>query len=263
MAQSKFEYVKLFEEVDTALPNTYIVVRIDGRGFHQFSDQHCFSKPTDDNAISLMNAAASEVMNVYRDIFISYGQSDEYSFALRRDSTLFKRRKSKIASTLVSLFTSVYVAKWPQFMSTPLMSFPSFDSRCVLYPTFKNLRDYFSWRQVDCHINNMYNYCFWKLVLDSKMEGASAEKLLSPTDSAGKNELLFSRFNINYNTLPLLHRKGTVLFWDRCRLLVEGKKTPDGMDVYRERNLVQQANCDIIKDEFWIEKNFTIQIDFL
>ena len=34
MAKSKYEYVKSFEQDDSLLPATYIVVRIDGRGFH-------------------------------------------------------------------------------------------------------------------------------------------------------------------------------------------------------------------------------------
>lgn len=32
---SRYEYVKSFERADTLLPNTWIVVRIDGRGFHK------------------------------------------------------------------------------------------------------------------------------------------------------------------------------------------------------------------------------------
>ena len=35
MAKSKFEYVRHFEAVDRCLPNTWIVVRIDGKGFHK------------------------------------------------------------------------------------------------------------------------------------------------------------------------------------------------------------------------------------
>jgi tRNA(His) guanylyltransferase len=33
MANSRFEYVKAFEQSDKLLQNTWIVVRIDGRGF--------------------------------------------------------------------------------------------------------------------------------------------------------------------------------------------------------------------------------------
>lgn len=32
---NRFEYVKTFEQPDILLPNTWIVVRIDGRGFHK------------------------------------------------------------------------------------------------------------------------------------------------------------------------------------------------------------------------------------
>ena len=32
--------------------------------------------------------------------------------------------------------------------------------------------------------------------------------------AADKNELLFSTFGINYNNLPEMHRKGTVLVWE-------------------------------------------------
>jgi hypothetical protein len=35
MAKSKYEYVKMFELDDSALPNTWMVVRIDGRAFHK------------------------------------------------------------------------------------------------------------------------------------------------------------------------------------------------------------------------------------
>lgn len=36
MANSQYEYVKKFEQHTPLLPSTFIVVRIDGRGFHRF-----------------------------------------------------------------------------------------------------------------------------------------------------------------------------------------------------------------------------------
>jgi hypothetical protein len=36
MANSKFEYVKAFEQPDSLLPNTWVVVRIDGRAFTKY-----------------------------------------------------------------------------------------------------------------------------------------------------------------------------------------------------------------------------------
>lgn len=36
MANSKYEYVKLFEKESYLLPETWIVLRVDGRGFHKY-----------------------------------------------------------------------------------------------------------------------------------------------------------------------------------------------------------------------------------
>ena len=71
----------------------------------------------------------------------------------------------QLTTNIVSLFAASYVHRWSEFFpSTPLKYPPSFDARAVLYPSEKNLRDYLSWRQVDCHINNLYNTVFWALV---------------------------------------------------------------------------------------------------
>lgn len=95
MANSQYEYVKNFEQHATLLPSTYIVVRIDGRGFHRFvmtatigempmpyiirlSAKYKLQKPNDQRALELMNAAASNVMKELPDITIAYGVSDEY-----------------------------------------------------------------------------------------------------------------------------------------------------------------------------------------
>ncbi len=40
MANSKYEYVKGFEQNDTLLPQTWIVIRVDGRAFTRFCS--CF-----------------------------------------------------------------------------------------------------------------------------------------------------------------------------------------------------------------------------
>ena len=85
---------------------------------------------------------------------------------------------SKILTTVVSYFASSYVFYWSTFFpATPLKYPPTFDGRIVLYPTNQNLRDYLSWRQADCHINNLYNTCFWTLV-HSGLTAVEAEKRL-------------------------------------------------------------------------------------
>jgi hypothetical protein len=65
---------------------------------------------------------------------------------------------SKLTTTIVSTFSSYYVYLWPKyFPDTPLTPpLPSFDGRAVVYPSVRNLRDYMSWRQVDCKCDIFY-----------------------------------------------------------------------------------------------------------
>lgn len=50
----------------------------------------------------------------------------------------------------------------------------------------QHVRDYFAWRQADCHINNLYNTCFWALVADGE------QYLSSQTGNNVLREFLFS-----------------------------------------------------------------------
>ena len=82
------------------------------------------------------------------------------------------------------------------------------------------------------HINNLYNTCFWALVQQGEQTVSQAHETLrvryfnpirltsllslhwQGTVSGQKNELLHSRFGINYNSLPERYRKGSVSLWD-------------------------------------------------
>ncbi|KAF2140023.1 uncharacterized protein K452DRAFT_274677 [Aplosporella prunicola CBS 121167] len=218
MANSKYEYVKAFErcQPDILLPNTWIVIRLDGRGFHKLTAKYEFDKPNDRRALDLMNAAAVGVMTELPDLVLAYGISDEYSFVFHKDCMLFERRAAKLITTIATTFTSYYIHLWGQYFAgtalTPPM--PSFDGRAVMYPSVQNLRDYMSWRQVDCHINNLYNTTFWALIQQGGMDGTAAEKRLMGSVAADKHEILFKEFSINYNNEPEMFKKGTVLFRD-------------------------------------------------
>eukprot|EP00937_MAST-01D_sp_MAST-1D-sp2_P004201 g4201.t1 len=211
MANTRFAYVRKFEQPDALLRDTWIVIRLDGRNFHAFCDGQQFEKPNDARALALSNRCALRVMQEFGDVLLAFGQSDEYSFALPPSSTLYGRRASKLASSFAALFSSSYVFYWREFFGEALLRAPpSFDGRAVCYPTARHLRDYFSWRQADCHINNLYNTAFWKVV-HAGSSPAAAEAQLRRTTSAAKHELLFSRFGVNYSREPAIYKKGTVL----------------------------------------------------
>lgn len=220
-------------------------MRIDGKAFHKFTDAHNFEKPNDSRGLNLMNFAASCVMKEFNEIILAYGQSDEYSFVFHRTANVYNRRASKISSNVNSLFTSSYVFYWDRWFGAEKLKYPpSFDARIVLYPTEENLRDYLSWRQADVHINNLYNTCFWNLVLKKGLTKVEAEEQLRKTVSADKNEILFSEFGINYNTLPAMFRKGTILVTKQIKY--DGGKT---------KKVVVPIYDDLIKDKFWKEND--------
>lgn len=108
------------------------------------------------------------------------------------------------------------------------------------------MRDYLSWRQADCHINNLYNTTFWTLILKGGLSPNEAEERLRGTLSGDKNEILFSQFGINYNNEPDLFKKGTILVRKKAPVALPNGGT-------REKSQIFQYNADMIGDDFWKE----------
>lgn len=108
MAKSKFEYVKDFETATKCLPNCWIIIRVDGKNFSKFTDTHKFIKPNDIRALELMNSAAEFVMKEYNEIILSYGQSDEYSFVFKKDTSVYNRRGDVCYNYIVYLLLNYF-----------------------------------------------------------------------------------------------------------------------------------------------------------
>ncbi|KAI9305017.1 Thg1 C terminal domain-containing protein [Cunninghamella echinulata] len=198
-----------------------------------------------------MNHCAIEVMKEIHDISIAYGQSDEYSFVISKSSNLYSRRASKLVSTIGSLFTSNYVMNWSKFFKgIDLKYAPCFDSRSVCYPSDQNLRDYLSWRQADCHINNLYNTTFWSIVQGGKSE-KEAEDMLRGTFSKDKHEILFNQYNTNYNKIEPIYKKGSTII--RLNTQVSSVSPRTGETVQRTKKIPTAIYDDIIGDEFWLK----------
>lgn len=189
-----------------------------------------------------MNFAAIKVMSLISDIVISYGQSDEYSFVFNKTSNFCNRHASKLESCVNSIFTANYIKYWKIWnRERSLVMLPTFDARTIPYASDSILKDYLSWRQADVHINNLYNTCFWKLVIDGNMKNSDAEEYLRihGTYSADKRKLLTSKFGINYDCLPEMYKKGTILLWKYIRFGTVRRK------------IVIPYYTDLIGEAFW------------
>lgn len=257
-----------------------------------------------------MNKCAELIVAEFDDVIMAYGDSDEYSFLLRRKCSLFERRESKLTSTFASSFTSYYVALWGKYFtnesgkesrdvtegveklslegetgeeaqevveeegkassqshtdsgssrdqdySLQLHMLPTFDARCVVYPNAQSIRDYFSWRQVDCHINNLYNTTFWTLVQQGNMTTQEAEQRLSKTVSQDKHELLFTEFGLNYNNEPDVFKKGTTIVKEFDTSGLSQRQVERKM---KKMGRVRVMHCDIIRDGWWDERKWILE----
>lgn len=76
------------------------------------------------------------------------------------------------------------------------------------------------------------------------MTNSEAEELLRGSVSADKNEILFKEFGINYNTLPPMFRKGTILVTKQIKL-----------DGQKKKKVVIPIYDDLIKENFWKEND--------
>lgn len=132
------------------------------------------------------------------------------------------------------------------------------------------------------HINNLYNTTFHAMVLKGGMTPTAAELELKGTLSADKNEILFSRFGINYNNEAEMYKKGSVVYREVCHLAqlnvppahekqytasewtpIEGKELSKTQQEKRKKK-AQKAeivvrHVDIIKDNFWVDRPWLLQ----
>lgn len=202
------------------------------------------------------------------------GQSDEFSFIFSRSSSLYNRRQNKLISLVVSKFSSAFVFNWSKyFLDVQLIYPPSFDARCVLYPNKEVLIDYLKWRQVDCHINNLYNTVFHlitgqyinysfddegKIVLTplkSDLPAKTPQEAVSDlrgTLKKDKHDIMFDNYKINYNNELEQFKKGSLLILDKDQATCKTKIDQNDVKIIG-------LNIDVIKSEFWEENDYLLE----
>jgi len=77
---------------------------------------------------------------------------------------------------------------------------------------------------------------------------AKAQNTLKGTTTDVKNNLLFDTFKINYNDLPPIFRKDSIIYRKKMEKVV---KVEDGQEIKSLRSRVVVEYEDIIGDSFW------------
>ena len=187
------------------LPETFMVARLDGRGFTKLTKEVCkFQAPFDEKFRDLMVHTVKALMDCGFRIVYAFTESDEISLLFDVSEKAFGRKVRKYNSTLAGEASAVF--------SLQLGRVATFDCRMVPLPTVEKVQDYFRWRQEDANRNALNSYCYWTLRKEGKSVRA-ATKELEGKGVSFKNELLFSR-GINYNDLPKWQKRGIGLWFE-------------------------------------------------
>src|SRR5882724_3788624 len=188
-----------------ALPEMFLVARIDGRSFTRLTKElHNFEKPFDVKMRDYMVDTTSHLMNCGFNVIYGYTQSDEISLLFARNITTFDRKLRKYNSILAGEASAKFTLL--------LGDLAAFDCRISQLPTAELVCDYFRWRNEDAHRNALNGYCYWKL-RESGKDVKEAALTLNRLSLADKNELLFCH-GINFNEAPNWQKRGIGLLWE-------------------------------------------------
>lgn len=217
-----------------------------------------------------MSHSAIQLMNEFKEIVLAYGHSDEYIFVINNASLLYRHSATELASTFNKFFTKYYIAQWSTwFPHQTLLATPKFETNIAQNATIDDLKDRLGREQKDAHEKNLYNTILWKLIVNGGRQLNDAEMELKNTTIANKNELLFHEFGINYNNMPIQHKKGTILL--RSNLVIENRDRPiivphfkdiDSKRFWQEHDNIFKNKCCNIEntDDLMAHKLLNIQI---
>lgn len=206
------------------LPETYIVARIDGRGFTKLTKEtHPFEAPFDERFRDMMVGTVRHLMSCGFNVIYGYTQSDEISLLFHLNESAFGRKTRKFISILAGEASACFSA----LLGSPA----AFDCRLSELPNRHLVEDYFRWRNEDAHRNALNAHCYWRLRKDNHTQ-TEATKKIKGLSIAEKNELLF-QYGINFNEVPNWQKRGIGAYWKTLKKQGINPKTKEKVQVER------------------------------
>ena len=195
----------------------YVVVRLDGRGFHSFTKG--LDRPFDQGLMDDMDATTKYLCESIPNCKVGYVQSDEISLVLCDDASnetqpWFDNNLQKICSVSASMCTAKFnqlrllramVTEGNDFRIEPLsevsaMKLANFDSRVFILPNASEVLNYMKWRSDDATRNS----------ISSVAQSLYSHKELHGVSSKQQQELIFKK-GINWNDYSYREKRGGTL----------------------------------------------------
>jgi tRNA(His) guanylyltransferase len=180
-----------------ANPDSYLILRLDGRAFHTFTKK--LNKPYDATLGRLMEDTTVALCEQIQGVAFGYTQSDEISLLLAATGPTsqfwFGGKVQKVVSVAASIATAEFSARkrlgWP---------IAHFDARLFALPTKEDVADYFRWRQIDARRN----------AISATAQAHFSHKQLQGLTSYAMVELL-AKAGIEYEGMPEKFKKGVLV----------------------------------------------------
>ena len=195
--------MKRYEAVtDSALtPRMPCIVRLDGKGFHQWTRRARAQRPFDWPLHQVMALTMQALCQETQGTVIAYTQSDEISLVLQDYFELttepaFGKRLQKLVSITASLATATFNKEARPFFPDAPMAL--FDARAFVLPK-EEVTNYLVWRQQDAVRNSI------------RMAGYAqfSHKSLQNVSNADLQERLWQEAGVNWNDYATWEKRGS------------------------------------------------------
>lgn len=203
--------MKEYENVSSSklVRRTPVIIRIDGRSFHSWTNKIKAKKPFDDELISLMQETTKHLCENVQGCRFGYCQSDEISLLLVDYGTIesdafFDNKIQKIVSIVASITTAYFNrAVLLKNFDTQIIPYPlaMFDARCFNIPK-EEINNYFLFRQQDMTRNSV------QMLARSLFSHKECEK----KNNSELQDMMMEKHNVNWNDLETYKKRGTCVY---------------------------------------------------
>ncbi|MCL1905072.1 MAG: tRNA(His) guanylyltransferase Thg1 family protein [Methanomassiliicoccaceae archaeon] len=210
---------------------TPVIVRIDGRSFHEFTKG--LERPFDEKLNMAMAETAEYLLNNTDGCVFAYTQSDEISLLLVDYQSIdshswFDNNQQKIVSITASMATAFFNSV---FRHPKKEQLATFDSRAFNIPK-EEVVNYFIWRQQDCTKNS----------INMLARAYFTQKELQGKKGTEKQDMLMLQKNVNWNDIPTRFKRGIAVY--KMETVVKHISQSEIDRMIEKKNIMRKSSND-------------------